>query len=620
MPQDTMGADGAFDRRRQELAILRRCDKGQVSDADVVQSYRDECDPAKPEGNFMLQYLQRGQLGYVFGKTLFVHGGLSASTIGAVPSLPAVERRVIPWVQKLNAWARKEVAAFVSDPYAGKNSRSRKGAGLTDYGVPGGNLGATVVYNSFLDNGNGKPLDKAVQQFLLDSGIVTVVSGHQPHGDCPLVIKTGQTTVITADTSYSQMGAKSWWGPDNRGDKAVSEVLVYPDGSSRVHGCLADGSMIDYTLRDGEGDEFVGRQLASGSWVKARTVSGEYVLCLGEGFRLTVTRQTEAQMAALSPADFMPSLLMPEPTRPAGATQSERVTELDATAAPLASSSASGRVAAGLAAADADKEGTAAPIEGAADRVSAAPAAHPGHRLHPKTVATAGSLDKALARQLKALRCEDKLMLEGELKKVKVSQAEASERLARAAGREAAAAARESAVARREQLAKEAEAALRARELEVAESEARVKALHAHTMKQSNELAEAAKAIGVQKAAVQHREEVLQVRAAHVQQLQTLAAKCLEQNNQEPAPPGCAPVPSQQQHALPAGRKGGCRRAAGGGGGRERELEGVAVLLQAERDRYFGQLQTVERLVDEFETLPNVPAPLLEALRSALYP
>ena len=83
-------------------------------------------------------------------------------------------------------------------------------------------------------------------------------------------------------------------------------------------------------------------------------------------------------------------------------------------------------------------------------------------------------------------------------------------------------------------------------------------------------------------------------------------------------PPGCAPVPSQQQHAL-CRAQGGCRRAAGGGEGGS-ESWGVVVVLQAERDRYFGQLQTVERLVDEFETLPNVPAPLLEALRSALYP
>ena len=56
------------------------------------------------------------------------------------------------------------------------------------------------------------------------TGISTVVTGHAPHGDCPLVMRTGHVTVITADTSYSQMGAKSWWGTDNRGEAAVAEV------------------------------------------------------------------------------------------------------------------------------------------------------------------------------------------------------------------------------------------------------------------------------------------------------------------------------------------------------------------------------------------------------------
>ena len=166
MPQDTMGADGAFDRRRQELAILRRCDKGQVSDADVVQSYRDECDPAKPEGNFMLQYLQEGALGCVFGRALFVHGGLDAATVGAVPAAAGKEPRVRAWVKKLNAWAQSQIAEFVGDPYsyaqpdpgyaeAGGGAAVCKGWALTDYGVPGGNGGATVVYKSFLCNGNG---------------------------------------------------------------------------------------------------------------------------------------------------------------------------------------------------------------------------------------------------------------------------------------------------------------------------------------------------------------------------------------------------------------------------------------------------------------------------------
>lgn len=69
-----------------------------------------------------------------------------------------------------------------------------------------------------------------------------MVSGHQPHGDCPTVIRSGAITVITADTSYSQMGHKSSWGVDNRGVHAVSEVILYRDGSSEVHGILAAGT------------------------------------------------------------------------------------------------------------------------------------------------------------------------------------------------------------------------------------------------------------------------------------------------------------------------------------------------------------------------------------------
>jgi hypothetical protein len=135
-----------------------------------------------------------------------------------------------------------------------------------------------------------------------------VVAGHQPHGDCPCVTRSGLVTVITADTSYSQMGHMSAWGADDRGEKAVSEVLVYMDGSIEVHGVLADGSNIAYTLAaDGRGDRFVGRQLSNGYWVKARTVgdNNEYVLCIGEGFKMTVLRKKESEMEALSDADFM---------------------------------------------------------------------------------------------------------------------------------------------------------------------------------------------------------------------------------------------------------------------------------------------------------------------------
>ncbi len=43
--KETMGADGAFGRRREELAMLRQTAVDAVSEEDVVESYRNEVDP-----------------------------------------------------------------------------------------------------------------------------------------------------------------------------------------------------------------------------------------------------------------------------------------------------------------------------------------------------------------------------------------------------------------------------------------------------------------------------------------------------------------------------------------------------------------------------------------------
>ena len=236
MLKDTMGADGAFDRRREELSIIKNCKKEEIPDYAVVESYLHQSDPKSKE-NFMLQYLQKGKLAYVFGCTMFVHGGLSVQNIGTVPGKKNIETSVQGWVKELNAWAQKEVTDFVQNPYA----RNRKGDGLIDYcSGPNGNDGATVVFTHYLENGNSKHIPKEVQKYLLESKINTVLSGHQPHGDSPNVICTGGVKVIVADTSYSQMGSKSAWGEDNRGVHCVSEVLVSWDGSCEVHGKLAD--------------------------------------------------------------------------------------------------------------------------------------------------------------------------------------------------------------------------------------------------------------------------------------------------------------------------------------------------------------------------------------------
>ena len=135
-------------------------------------------------------------------------------------------------------------------------------------------------------------------------------AGHQPHGDCPCVIRTGPVTVITADTSYSEMGHKSEWGTDNRGVNAISEVLLYADGTSEVHGFLADGSPIAYKLGCAQlgvaGDDYVGHQLGNGYWVKAKVVGPEpeYVLAMMQGLECLTERKRMCEMDALTAAHF----------------------------------------------------------------------------------------------------------------------------------------------------------------------------------------------------------------------------------------------------------------------------------------------------------------------------
>jgi len=103
MLKDTMGAEGEFERRRAEIALLRGArspvdlnteasvkgagvgdgDFG-VSNAEVVASFTD----CVVEGGFMRELFQLGQLAAVIGSTLYVHGGVVSKggvVLGIVP-------------------------------------------------------------------------------------------------------------------------------------------------------------------------------------------------------------------------------------------------------------------------------------------------------------------------------------------------------------------------------------------------------------------------------------------------------------------------------------------------------------------------------------------------------
>ena len=249
----TMGSPRAFALRKSELQALQGGDatnSALVSDATVLESFRGSVAP----GGLMAEYLQHAQLALVLGNTLFVHGAVCERSAGHVPGhtsscesrdLSSTSGVLSPrvWAERLNTWKEEQLGEWLAYPYYNSERSWRGGEALMDYAVPGGAQGRGVVYNHWLRNGSkGTPtpsiLSPALQQWLLGDGIRRVVSGHWPHGDSPLFIKSpcnnGEpfaesgvhedgVLVVAADTSYSDRDFA-----DNRGSAAAA---VWLEGS-----------------------------------------------------------------------------------------------------------------------------------------------------------------------------------------------------------------------------------------------------------------------------------------------------------------------------------------------------------------------------------------------------
>jgi hypothetical protein len=170
-------------------------------------------------------------------------------------------------------------------------SKKRKGYKIIDYSVPSNNR--TVVYSDNLKNGNGQYINTKVIKYLNKDGISSIISGHRPHGDCPLVLRSKNLTAVSADISYSDKGHISKWGIDNRGS-AVCEVLLYINGDIQIHGILSDKSKYNYIIKNkgskdtsnsSKYDKYIGIQLKNNYWVK-NVKKSKYLISYAKGFEL----------------------------------------------------------------------------------------------------------------------------------------------------------------------------------------------------------------------------------------------------------------------------------------------------------------------------------------------
>jgi hypothetical protein len=304
----TMDNNDGFEKRRNELSIILKKNISKISDNDVISSFLNSVLP-KPKNaiqtndNYMLKYLMQGQLIYIFGEHIFVHGAINEKNIGKIPKNKNTIEDINVWAKELNNWFHKELKEYMNNPKDGGITKKRKAHNIIDYVVPGDNNDISVVYANNLRNGNGVPINKKVIEQLNKYGIRNIITGHKPYGDCPLIIRDRNLKAISADTSYSNINylknvkknnVNNTNNVDDKRGKAVSEVLLYSNGDVRIHGILADNSKYGYIIKKNNEStssgssstssaSYIGLQLNNKYWVK-NVKKDKYLISYGKGF------------------------------------------------------------------------------------------------------------------------------------------------------------------------------------------------------------------------------------------------------------------------------------------------------------------------------------------------
>jgi hypothetical protein len=285
---NTMGAPEAFEHRRTELS---RAGEASTDDA-VVESFLLDLRP----GGVLRDYLAACQLAFVGERTLFVHGGVTPESFGAVPGHAARELDPLAWEAGLNAFYSAQMSAFLE----GAMLRDTPGwAPLVAYQapVPGTRANqASVVYARPTDT-RGNPVlpPRAVIEALGSAGITRVVVGHTPSGDCPAVLRDGEFELVLADNSYGRTE------PGSRVFLARDEARI--EGSTVLDG--GEGAGVAFTTRRHDAATPLGlRDGDTGRLVKAQLDRGDYLLFRGlDGYRV---EQVAVPADALAGARLVP--------------------------------------------------------------------------------------------------------------------------------------------------------------------------------------------------------------------------------------------------------------------------------------------------------------------------
>lgn len=206
--EKTMAAPHAFEFRRSEL---QRQLHRSVSDQEVFNHFRTDL---LYSSGALAKYLQLTEVAHADwnNRTLFIHGGISLQSIGHIPNRKNKIKDLSTWIKKLNEWARDDIRNTLKNKYYP--------SGVLGYqqSIPGTNANPfSLIYGRHTGaSGNPEMIPLELQEMLLKQGIDTIVVGHTPVGEVPVVLSNGRFRIIFVDNSTGKYPGSASVVVDNR--------------------------------------------------------------------------------------------------------------------------------------------------------------------------------------------------------------------------------------------------------------------------------------------------------------------------------------------------------------------------------------------------------------------
>jgi hypothetical protein len=302
MLEKTMGCPNTFRYRREEISkkMLRM-----ATEEDVLQSFLIETAPT----GLMGQFLQHAQVGIIIpeARLLAVHGGLSTFNIGRIPDMSMTEQRIHhaqQWIKQFNDWYVEQIQYWIR--FKPQQLTQPGCTALDDSVLPTPKKPKYIMTADMLNpDRNFKDIPSDVSQYLRQNNISIVLTGHQPCGDHPVLLRNADNNIlfVNGDTSYANATPQSLG--DTRGD-VYHTVEISVDRLSTdvvIEAKLSDGTTVTTKLcitpNQIQGDPYIGTVISDGRLVQCKLPSDDYRLVQQQGFKVSYSTLTAIELAKI---------------------------------------------------------------------------------------------------------------------------------------------------------------------------------------------------------------------------------------------------------------------------------------------------------------------------------